>query len=161
MQKLNIHPVNKIASILLLVVSLFITGCSLENNYIAKYKKLEPELLGLLVPGKFQGKSLGKYLLKDILTPTDPIYNKLLEEGVINPSSFIMYSSADCFSLTTRVKESNGYFKDIVVVNNLNEGHFACNINHLYTMNQDEYVNKLTIKVSKLSDIMNLFIIEN
>lgn len=111
---------------------------------------------------KFIGKEQGKkYPVTSLLTVNDPILRKLTDAGLINPGSFVLFSSENCISLTTRIKQNGRFFIDRIVVNNLNEGQFACNINDLYTLNQDENVNQLSIKASKISGLMNLLIVEN
>jgi hypothetical protein len=162
-QKSNTPQTNRIPLILVAFAwtfSFLVSGCGSDSE-VKKYKTLEPELAGLLDTSRFQGKTPGKYLLSSILAANDPVFQKLLKEGIVNAGSFVMYSSADCLSLTTRIKENGDAFTDRVVINNGNEGKFACNINDLYTLNQDEKVNRLDIKVGKISSSLMLFTIGN
>ncbi len=165
MRKLNIHPRSKLKLFgiaFILLFALLQSGCIENGTEIGKYQKLEPDLSALLSAAKFAGKEQGKqYKVSSILVEGDPLLKKLTDAGVINDGSFIVFSSENCLSLTTRIKHNGDSFTDKVVIHNLNEGQFACNINDLYTLNQDEKVNKLTIKVNRLSSLLSLCTVEN
>ncbi len=45
-------------------------------------------------------------------------------------------------------------------MNNLNEGEFACSINNLYTLNQDENIGILNFKAQSLDGAINLIIVK-
>lgn len=145
-----------------LLLVLFAIGCYSPPREVSAYKKYADQLEQLLAPAKFEHVAPGTRIeLGQRLSKTDPLYQQLLGAGIINESSAIYFGGSNCVSLLTRKKSNTMGFKDYVLFFNLNEGQFMCNINDLYTLNQDEHVNHLRILSYPVSAYMVLSIVDN
>ena len=145
-----------------LLLALFAIGCYSPPREVKICRQYASQLEQLLAPAKFEHVAPGtKIELGQRLSKTDPLYQQLLSAGFINGSSAIYFGSSNCVSLRTRKKDNTMGFKDYVLFFNLNEGQFMCNINDLYTLNQDEHVNHLRIFSYPVSAYMVLSIVDN
>jgi len=124
----------------------------------ANYEPLEY----LLSPSNFQSKKqFGRYKVSEIFSLSDSLILRLKREGLIKDNSIIYYTSAQCISLVTRVNEKfAGGFVDYVISNNLNESDFACGLNSMYNLIQDEEIMKLKIVVTKTNSFLTLAEVE-
>ena len=137
-------------------------GCYSPPHEVKVCRQYANQLEQLLAPAKFEDLAPGtKIELSQRLTNTDPLYQQLMNAGIINGSSAIYFGGSNCVSLRTRKKDNTMGFKDYVLFFNLNEGQFMCNINDLYTLNQDEQVNHLRIFSYPVSAYMVLSIVDN
>jgi hypothetical protein len=129
---------------------------------IRVYKKNTLVLQEYLNPNKF--KSFQRDTLIHITSKenkNDSLYKKLYDAGIINEDSYIQYNPPYCISLVTRKKNTFLGFTDYVIFFNLNIGEFICNINTIYSLNSDENVNMLSLKIHQLDEFMNLAVVEN
>lgn len=149
--------------IVLTVLSSLLFACNDISGDVKKYETAVNDLENIMHPRRLLKQEPGKrYKLTDVIDKNDPIYLTLFTSGLISENTYLDYSSKDCISLVTRKKKNNmGTFLDHVITFNLNEGEFACDINHLYTLNQDENVNHLHFGAYQLSSLTNLLIVSN
>ena len=132
------------------------------DTTIKKIEKNYEPLEYLLSPSNIQGKKkFGVYKVSEIFLPTDNMVLRLKKEGLVKDNSMIYFTSAQCISLVTRVKEKfAGGFIDYVISNNLNESDFACGLNSMYNLIQDEEIMKLKIVVTKTNSFLTLAEVE-
>jgi hypothetical protein len=137
-------------------------SCGGNEKNLNIHHKYEHELERLLSKELFYGKSGGKYQVEQIVNPKDSVYVNLIQKGVINKNSYFFYSNENCISLITRISDKPlDKFKDIVITMNYNEGEFLCGINNIYSLNTNENIISLNIKVYNLTSFMTLAIVEN
>jgi hypothetical protein len=132
------------------------------DTTIKKIEKNYEPLEYLLSPSNFQSKKqFGRYKVSEIFSLSDSLILRLKREGLIKDNSIIYYTSAQCISLVTRVNEKfAGGFVDYVISNNLNESDFACGLNSMYNLIQDEEIMKLKIVVTKTNSFLTLAEVE-
>jgi len=129
---------------------------------IKKYQKIAPNLEQFLNPTHLGKLVIGKkYQLSEVVNKNDSILTDLQFANIDISQTYLVVAAADCVTLQTRKKKGMVTFVDHVIMLNLNEGQFACNINSLYTLNQDENVARLNIRAYRLSSLLNGFIIDN
>lgn len=135
-----------------------------SNQYhINKYASSIKDLQHLFKIAESKKLQIASYKISDIISISDPLYIRLEKSNIIDENSRILITSADCISLIKKSNEKE-YFssrKDFIVMQNNNIGQFACGINSIYSLNQDETSSNLNIKVYQLDDLMNLFIVSN
>ena len=114
------------------------------------------------------GRKLSREWLKpsDVFNAQSPAYKKLIDAGIINENSKVVVSGPDCITIINGKNQPKSYIEqknlaDTLIMFNGNEGKFACGINDLYTLNQDELLSKMHFSVYKIDAAMNLFIVSN
>ncbi|MEI8110194.1 MAG: hypothetical protein WCH59_04315 [Chitinophagia bacterium] len=152
----------RIFSISFLLLTTFTIIYFYQKPSLGIYKKNAQMLQDYLNPNKFRSfKSDTLIRLTVKANQQDSLYKKLYDAEIINENSYIQYNPPNCISLVTRKKNSFFSFKDYVIFFNLNIGEFICNINSIYSLNSDENVNRLSLKVYQLDEFMNLAVVEN
>lgn len=145
-----------ILSILLLI------GCSQFDKKLDIIKQNHETLEYILHPKHFVNKkAFGRYTLSEVFADNDENLNRLKKTELLNGETTIFYSSPQCISLVIRTKKkfAGGYI-DYVIFNNLNESDFACGINSIYNLNQDDEVRQFKIKVKEAISWLTLAIVE-
>jgi hypothetical protein len=146
----------------ILSICFFNFSCISDTTSLKKIEKNNEALTYLLSPKNIVGKKqFGVFKVSDIYPPNDSIINKLKKEGLVKENSEIYYTSLQCISLVTRIKEKlGGGFLDYVISNNLNESDFGCNLNSIYSPVQDEEITKLKILVRQTNSFITFIEVE-
>lgn len=146
----------------LLILGVIFLSCNDKPSVLSIYKTESNQLINLLAPQRYKNKDISKSIpVLDVVQKNDSIYKKLIKKGIINENTYIIFSNEGCISLVTRVKGDNVKFIDHVVTYNKSEGDFICNINSIYTLNQDENVDHLHIGAFQIDSFLTLSIIDN
>lgn len=146
-------------SILLLV--LLVVNFNFQQPSLHIYKKNSQVLEEFLSPDKFKSFQCDTVIRLDIKKhQTDRLYRQLYDANIINENSSINYNPPYCVSLVTNKKNNFWGFADYVVFYNLNEGEFICNINSIYSLNSDENIKQIKMKVFQIDALMNLAVVE-
>ena len=151
-------------SIFALCFFLFGSSCSQLPQY--RFQPYINDLDELFHADSSREWSNQRYKPEDVFDINSAAYKRLTIAGILNKNSKIIFSSIDCISIINSKRHAKLYieqkdFSDTVVMFNGNEGKFACGIDGIYTMNQDESITSLHISVCKIDAAMNVFIVNN
>ncbi|MBI2283341.1 MAG: hypothetical protein HYU71_06515 [Bacteroidetes bacterium] len=150
----------------LLVISLLLLAPACRNGPEKRFQPYLNDLDAIFHTGSLKKWSNQSYKPEEVLDIHSPAYTRLTAAGILNANSKIVFSSPDCIWLINRKNHAQWYieqkgFSDTVIMFNGNEGHFACGINDIYTMNQDESITSLHISVYQIDALLNVFIVHN
>ncbi|MCA6450879.1 MAG: hypothetical protein IM584_01020 [Chitinophagaceae bacterium] len=152
--------------VLIFSLTLLLIATSCEKRPLGRFQPYNTDLDILFHSGTIKNWSNRKYKPAEVFDTSSPSYLKLISAGILNKNSEVIFSSPDCVSIVNRKLHAKLYieqkdFSDTIIMYNGNEGKFACGINDIYSMNQDESIGNLHISVFKIDGAINVFIVNN
>lgn len=150
----------------LFAICLFLLASACRNGPEKRFQPYINDLDAVFHAGSPKKWSNQSYKPEEVLDIHSPAYKRLAAAGILNANSKIVFSSPDCTWIINRKNHAKWYieqkdFSDTVIMFNGNEGQFACGINDIYTMNQDESITSLHISAYQIDALMNVFIVHN
>lgn len=151
---------------LLYILFLLLLTSACRNGPAKRFKPYTNELDAVFQAGLSKVWSNRRFKPEDVFDSNSPAYKKLAAAGILNTNSQIIFSAPDCVSILNSKHLESLYIEqkrivDTIIMFNGNEGKFACGINDIYTMNQDESIGSLHISVYKIDAATNVFIVTN
>lgn len=152
--------------ILLYTLFLFILATSCRNGPAKRFQPFNNELDTLFHADLSREWSNKRFKPEEVFDINSSAYKRLASAGILNQNSQIIFSAPDCVSILNSKRLESLYIEqkrivDTIIMFNGNEGKFACGINDIYTMNQDESIGSLHISVYKIDAATNVFIVTN
>jgi hypothetical protein len=136
-----------------------------KRYLINKYENSVVDINLLFNVAKQDSSKLGKiFKANDLKLASNPIFQKLVKQGIVGSNTEIYYKSKDCICLINKAAPSfDNTFSvtDYIVIRNDNIGKFSNGLDDLYSMNQDEGNQHLKIEAFQLDDLTNLFIVKH
>jgi hypothetical protein len=136
-----------------------------KRYLINKYENSVVDINLLFNVAKQDSSKLGKiFKANDLKLASNPIFQKLVKQGIVGSNTEIYYKSKDCICLINKADPSfDNTFSvtDYIVIRNDNIGKFSNGLDDLYSMNQDEGNQHLKIEAFQLDDLTNLFIVKH